>query len=197
MDSPQTFSAGLEIGAAFLNLLQKIGVAQRPASHGDLTAMTPGIEVRMFQATADLNDGTLITVCNRTIQVVDPLSDPIALTTASGDTWTDRHILGVYRPMGGAGELAGGANDYLFDDGTLTTFCGYTGLGAYDVSNNPPSAGNPPSRAMGTSWAVKLVNNLWLYVDPSDGFLKMYNNTGATIRCPFIWFFAAAKANKR
>ena len=72
MDSPQTFSAGLEIGAAFLNLLQKIGVAQRPASHGDLTAMTPGIEARMFQATADLNDGTLITVCNRTIQVVDP-----------------------------------------------------------------------------------------------------------------------------
>lgn len=198
MDSPQTFSAGLEIGAAFLNLVQKIGVAQRPASHGDLTTMTQGVEARVFQATADMTDGTLVTVCNKTIEVVDTLSDPIVLTTGEGSAWTDRLILGVYRPMGGAGELAGGANDYLFDDGALTTFCGYTGLGAYDAGGtNPPSAGNPPNRAMGTSWAIKVVNNLWLYVDPSDGFLKLYNYTGSTIRTPFLWFFASAKLSKR
>jgi hypothetical protein len=198
MDSPQTFAEGLEIGAVFLNLIQKIGIAQRPTSHGDLSAMTPGVEARIFQATSDLNTGTLITVCNRTIQVVDPLSDPIVLTTTSGDTWTDRHILGVYRPMGGAGELAGGASDHLFDAGALSLWCGYTGLGAYDAGGtNPPSAGNPPSRAMGASWACEVVSNLWLYVDPSDGFLKLYNDTGSTIRCPFLWFFAAGKAGKR
>lgn len=197
MDSAQTFSSGLEIGGAFLNLIQTLAVAQRPASHGDLSAMAAGVEARIFQASSDLTSGTLVTVCNKTITVVDGLADPIVTITGEGSAWTDRHILGVYRPMGGAGELAGGASDYLFDAGALSIWCGYTGLGAYDVSNNPPSAGNPPSRAMGTSWACEIVSNLWLYVDPSDGFLKLYNNTGSTIRCPFLWFFAAAKANKR
>jgi len=198
MDSPQTFAEGLQIGAVFLNLIQTLAVAQRPASHGDLSAMASGVEARIFQATSDLASGTLVTVCNKTITVVDGLSDPIVTITGEGAAWTDRHILGVYRPMGGAGELAGGASDHLFDAGALSIWCGYTGLGAYDAGGtNPPSAGNPPSRAMGASWVCEIVSNLWLYVDPSDGFLKLYNDTGVTIRCPFLWFFAAAKANKR
>ena len=52
-------------------------------------------------------------------------------------------------------------------------------------------------RASGTSWAIQLVTNLWLYIDPSDGSLKLYNDTGSTIRSPFLWFFATGDTGKR
>ena len=197
MDVAQTFSSGLEIGGAFLNLTQQVALAQRASSAGDLSGMTAGLEGRIWQATSDLADGALVTVCSTTITVVDPLSDPIVTTTAAL-SWKDRIVAGFFRGYAGADQRAGQGNDYLFDAaGPTTLFMGYTGNGAKDGSNVSPTAGNPPVPASGASWAIKIATGLWLYVDPSDGALKLYNATGATIRTPFLWFFASGDTGKR
>lgn len=197
MDVAQTFSSGLEIGGAFLNLIQQLALAQRASSAGDLSGMTAGIESRIFQATTDLADGAIVTVCDTTIAVVDPLSDPIVTTTATL-SWKDRIVAGFYRGYSGADQRVGQGNDYLFDAaGPPTLFMGYTGNGAKDGSFANVTAGNPPVPASGTSWAIKIATDLWLYVDPADGALKLYNATGSSIRTPLIWLFATGKTGKR
>lgn len=199
MDKLETFAEGYQVGAVMLNTLQELAAAARAASHGDLTGMKKGAELRVFQASADVTTGTLVTVCDKIVDVVDTLSDPLVLTTGTGSAWTDRVFWGVVRTFAGAGQLPGGTNDHTFDAaGAPSTFLGYSGLGALDAGGvNPPSAGNPPVPAMGTSWAMEIKFNLWLYVDPSDGALKLYNATGSTIRTPMIVFIAFAGCAKR
>ena len=197
MDAAQTFSAGIKVPSVFLNLIQAVGIAQRAASAGDLTGMAEGIEGRVWQATADLADGALVTVCDRVIDVVDPLSDPIVLTTANL-SWTDRLVLGVFRGYAGANQRPGQASDASFDAaGAPVLFMGYTGLGGKDAGLATPTAGNPPLPADGVSWAIQITTGLWLYVDPSDLALKLYNATGASIRTPLLWFFATGDLGKR
>ncbi len=197
MDTARTFSAGVEVGAVFLNLMQSVGIAQRAASAGDLSGMTKGIEGRVWQSATDLADGTLATVCDRAIDVVDPLSDPIVLTTANL-SWIDRLVLGVFRGYAGANQRPGQASDASFDAaGAPVLFLGYTGLGGKDAGLTAPSAGNPPLPADGVSWAIQITTGLWLYVDPSDLALKLYNATGASIRTPLLWFFASGDTGKR
>jgi hypothetical protein len=111
--------------------------------------------------------------------------------------WSDRLILGWFRGLGGATEYPGGANDYLFDAGTLHNFYGYTGLGALNGASGQVSPGNPPVRAVGTSWACLIDTNLWLYYDAADGKLKVYNDTGSTLRTPALILFASGQTGAR
>ena len=59
------------------------------------------------------------------------------------------------------------------------------------------TVGNPPVRANGSSWAVLLGVNLWLYIDASDsGKLKLFNDTGSTLRTPYLRL-SGTETNKR
>lgn len=201
MQALYTSSIGQLVPNVFLNYLQTIGVSQRAAQNGDLTAMTFGLEGRLWQATTDLADNALLQVDENTAQVVNTAVSPNALTSGSFD-WYDREVYGLYRSYGGADERPGQANDYLFDQAAPVLFWGYLGRGALDGGGNPVTApANPPVPASETSWAIQIgyptTTGLWLYVDPGDNKLKLYNDTGSTQRTPSLVFFATGPTGKR
>ena len=195
MERAMTLSAGSLVPAVLLNLLQDSNTGSRTTNAGFLSAMAAGLEHRVWQATSDLTTGNLTVVATNVIKVVDTGADPMTLINGTID-WSDRIFLGVYRPMGGASQRPGDGDDIHFGNGTLTTWCDYLGGPGLDAGSAAPAAGSPPVRASGTSWAIQLVTNLWLYIDPSDGSLKLYNDTGSTIRSPFLWFFATGDMGK-
>ena len=195
MKRAQDYGPNQKVWDVELNLHQDLGVALRPATqNNDVSAMTPGAEERLWQATADLATATLAVVDDGAVTV----SDSAGSTTSATVTWYDRIVWGLHRGFAGADQRAGQASDYAFDAaGAPTTFLGYTGLGAKDAGNANVSAGNPPVPAAGASWAVLIDTNLWLYVDPGDGKLKIYNNTGSTIRNPLLWLRFTSATGKR
>lgn len=196
MERAWTAALGLNVPSVGENLLQDLGVVLRKATATAITTQGTGIEARIYQATSDLTTGTLAIVDDGTITTVNTAVDPAVTTTAVMD-WSDRLILGWFRGLGGATEYPGGANDYLFDAGTLHNFYGYTGLGALNGASGQVSPGNPPVRAAGTSWACLIDTNLWLYYDAADGKLKVYNDTGSTLRTPALILFASGQTGAR
>ncbi len=195
-----TSSIGQLIPNVFLNYVQDLVGFLRPAKYGDLSSMSPGIEGRLWQATTDVADNNLLQVDNTDISVINTGVSPMALTTGS-ISWYDREIRGLYRNYAGSGERPGQANDYLLDAAAPVVFWGYLGRGALDGGGLSPSAGNPPVPAAGTSWAVQIgypsITGLWLYIDPADGGLRLYNDTGSTQRTPSLWFEATAPLGVR
>ena len=114
-----------------------------------------------------------------------------------GLDYRDRLLTVLYAIPGGADEEPGGGNDYL-NDFAPTVRVGYTGRGAKDAGGiNAPSAGNPPVRGSGTSWALQLDTDVWLYASPSDGALYLYNGTGVALRSPTLTITASAVTGKR
>jgi len=196
MERAWTAALGLNVPSVGLNLLEDIGVAMRKATGTAITTQGTGIEARVYQATSDLVTGTLAIIDDGTITTVNTAVTPAVTTTATMD-WSDRLILGWVRGLGGATEYPGGTNDYLFDAGTLLNFYGYTGLGALNGASGQVSAGNPPVRNAGTSWACLVDTNLWIYYDAADGKLKVYNDTGSTLRTPAILLFASGQTGAR
>lgn len=201
MDRLYTASLGLNVPSVGQNLLFDVAVAMRVASATAVTTQDAGLDGRVYQATSDLNTGTLILLDDATVESVDTVSDP-AVTTTSAFVWYDREVFGIFRGFAGASQYPGGANDYQFDAaGAPVVFWGYLGRGALDGGGLSPSAGNPPVPAAGTSWAVQIgypsITGLWLYIDPADGGLRLYNDTGSTQRTPSIWFEASAPTGKR
>lgn len=197
MERLNSYSVGQLVYNVWLNSLQDLAVGHRPTTNGDLSAMTGGLEGRLWQSTSDLASGALIQVDNGTISVVDTGTSPATLTTTTM-SWLDREVFGIFRGFAGATQYPGGANDYQFDAaGAPTLFWGYLGQGAEDGGGNPPSAGNPPVRAAGSSWAAEISANLWLYADPANEKLYLYNDTGSSIRTPSLMFFATAPTGKR
>ncbi len=197
MDRLYTASLGLNVPSVGQNLLFDVAVAMRVASATAVTTQDAGLDGRVYQATSDLNTGTLILLDNATVESVDTVSDP-AVTTTSAFVWYDREVFGIFRGFAGASQYPGGANDYQFDAaGAPTLFWGYIGKGALNGGGGAVSAGNPPVHASGTSWAAEITTNLWLYVDPGNGKLKLYNNTGSTIRTPALILFATGATGAR
>jgi hypothetical protein len=196
-DRLQSFSVNTQLASVFLNAQQDLSMVLRVATATSLATQDPGVEGRIYQATSDLNTGTLISLDNGTISVVNTGVTPATLTTTTM-SWSDREVFGIYRGFAGAAQYPGGANDYQFDAaGAPTLFYGYLGLGAKTGASAQVSAGNPPVPAAGTSWAIQIVANLWLYRDPFDGLLKLYNATGSTIRTPALIFFATGPTGAR
>lgn len=197
MDRLQTFSVNTQIASVFLNALQDLSSVMRVAPATSIATQQPGLEGRTFQSTADMNTGTLIEIDDGMISVVNTGVSPAVLTTTTM-SWSDREVIGVYRGFAGAVQYPGGANDYQFDAaGAPTLFWGFLGKGAKNGASTQVSAGNPPVPAAGTSWAVQIVANLWLYLDPFDGVLKLYNATGSTIRTPALVFLATGITGTR
>ena len=191
-DRLQTFAVNSEIASVFLNEEQDLANVMRPATSTTLSSMQGGIEGRIYQATADLTTGNLIVIDSGAISIVVAG----ALTTGTLD-WSDREVRGSFRAMTGATQYPGGANDYQFDAGTVYWFWGYLGLGALNGASGQVSAGNAPVPAAGTSWACLVTTNVWLYLDAADGKLKLYNNTGSTLRSPTLWIEASGPTGAR
>lgn len=191
---------GQKVPNVLVTYLQDLTVAQRPAQYGDLTAMTGGAEVRLWQATADLTNTSIANVDTDVVKVINTGVTPNTLVD-SAFSWYDREVFGVYRAYGGADQRPGQANDYLFDQAAPVLFWGYFGKGALAAASAPVTATVPPVPASGSSWAVQIgyptTTGLWLYVDPADGELKLYNNTGSTQRTPSLWLIASAATGKR
>ncbi len=197
MDRGWTATLGLNVPSVGENLLQDVTIAMRLASGSALTSQGEGIEARIYQATSDLATATLLTVDSGAITVVNTGVAP-AVTTTGTLSWSDRMVIGFFRGFAGATEYPGGAGDCLFDDaGAPVLFMGYLGKGAKTGASAQVSAGSPPVPAAGNSWAARIAANLWLYLDPYDGALKVYNNTGATIRTPLLILFATAATGTR
>ena len=197
-DRLESFAVNTLIPSVFLNAEQDIAAVMRNATATALTLMGEGLEGRVWQSTSDLTTGTIQTVDVGTIDVVDTGVTPAVLTSGTM-SWRDREIVGLFRAMTGATQYPGGANDYQFDAAaTPTLFWGYTGKGAVDGVGAQVTPGNPPVPAAGTSWACLISKNLWLYVDPDDGDkLKIYNNTGSTLRTPTLFLLATAQTGAR
>lgn len=191
---------GQKVPNVLVTYLQDLTVAQRPAQYGDLTAMTGGAEVRLWQATADLTNTSIANVDTDVVKVINTGVTPNTLVDGAF-SWYDREVFGVYRAYGGADQRPGQANDYLFDQAAPVLFWGYFGKGALAAASAPVTATVPPVPAWGSSWAVQIgyptTTGLWLYVDPADGELKLYNNTGSTQRTPSLWLIASAATGKR
>ena len=201
MDRLVTTVLGQKVPNVLVTYLQDLAVAQRPAQYGDLTAMTGGAEVRLWQATADVADNAILLVDTDVVKVINTGVTPNTLVD-SAFSWYDREVFGVYRAYGGADQRPGQANDYLFDQAAPVLFWGYLAKGALSTAGAPVSApALPPVPASGSSWAVQIgyptTTGLWLYVDPADGELKLYNNTGSTQRTPSLWLIASAATGKR
>lgn len=199
MNPLYTSSIGALVPNVFLNYSQEIGVAQRNTAYNrfsGLYGMLGGVEARLWQATGNIGTGTLDFVDSNSIFIIDTIANPNILAATTFD-WSDREIFGIYRSLGGVDRIPGQADDYLFDAVAPTLFWGYTGLGAYSGGTTQVAAGLPPIPAAGASWAVKIAANLWLYLDPVDGYLKIYNDTGVTQVTPTLWFFATAQTGAR
>ena len=180
MNRVETYTPNQEVESVDLNAIQDRALGSLKAdSNNDLSALPAGMDGREWQYTTDLANATQIKV------------------DASID-WMDRVVVAFYRGYGTSNVRPGQSNDYLYDGATLITAKGYTGKGAKDAGAvNAPTAGNPPVPAPGTSWAVQIVTNLWLYANPSDGTLWLYNATGSTIKEPNLTVLATAKTGKR
>lgn len=112
--------------------------------------------------------------------------------------WHDRMLLCFYRDLGNINRAPGQANDYLFDANALTTAFGYTGKGAKGAAGVAVVSGTPPVPAAGSSWAVKILSNLWVYSDPNNSqHLYVYNNTGADIAAGSLLILFSAQTGKR
>jgi hypothetical protein len=199
MDPLYTSSIGQKIPNVFLNYMQTLAVVLRSAAYSEFQATygtVYGSEARHWQSPGSVSTGTLDFVDGASTLIIDTVANPNVLTSAAFD-WSDREIFGIYRGLGAIDRVPGEADDYLFDAVAPTLFWGYTGLGAYSGGTTQVAPGFPPIPAAGASWAVKIAANLWLYLDPVDGLLKFYNNTGSTIRNPTLWFFATAQIGAR
>lgn len=184
MDRQQTYAPGDQIAASDLNAIQDKAVRGSWGSVANVITSTystmTGAKLVHWQY------GTGAELANATLCIVDDSID-----------WRDHVVLAFYAPMGAANEEPGAADDYGYDMAPSATRMGYTGKGAKDAGAAAPTNGNPPVPAAITSYAVEITTNLWLYADPNDYKLKLYNNTGANIRRPILWVAGMGKTGLR
>ena len=179
MQAVQTYVANQQVLAAELNDIQTraAGLVTGNANNAHDTLGDGLVGIEWMYGSADLAAGTLVKI--------DGTAD-----------FRDRMLTVVWSVPSGSDQEPGGVNDYLLDY-TPTLRRGYTGRGALDAGSNAPSAGNPPVPAAGTSWALQITTNVWLYATPSTGSLYLYNGTGSAIRRPTLTVHATGKTGKR
>lgn len=170
MDRVQTYVADQQILAAELNSIQDNAMG---VGVGTLGSAFPGMDATHKRIIWQLVSGS----ATAQLRQIDDSID-----------WRDRVISAKFYGVGGASELPGGALDAGFQGSWMADVFGYTGLGGYSAvgPNVVVSNGAPPILSDGASWAIETISNLWLYVEPADGVLKLYNATGSTTYPFFI-----------
>lgn len=167
MDRIATYSTNQIVTSTQLNSLQDRAVGAVALSTGNLSGVDPGERVIHWESASDITTNT--------ITVIDAVN-----------SWADYVVMWALNIKGGGSEEIGGVNDISWQ-GTVTMGLGYLGVTAKNGAAGQVSVGNPPVRAGGSSWAVSLAANLWLYVDSYDSnALKLFNDTGSTLRTPYL-----------
>jgi hypothetical protein len=111
--------------------------------------------------------------------------------------WRDRVLTVLYYAPTGANEQPGGIADYQYDYNIPSLRKGYTGRGGLDAGSADPSNGNPPVPAAGTSWALEVDANIYLYASTVDGSLWLYNDSGGVLKIPILSITATAPTGLR
>lgn len=177
-----TYGILTEIGSATLNLLQDIvlGVTEADTGGGYTNEWTEvGAHGVHFQSAVAL-----------------PSGEPVTLDVSRD--WRKNVITGWFRATATAAHRIDGASDYLLNDLTTAisnaTVWVYTGSGAYnDItvgSGGEVAVGDPPVNGTNirTSYAGIAFDAgsgavVWLFADPTTGYLKAYNATGSGLYC--------------
>lgn len=180
-----TFSAGSDVPAATLNAVQDeaaglVAGTENPSGALDLT----GVDGR-YLCTPDAG------VADGHYAVLDDSID-----------WTARALWGVFLHLESAAQRQHGASSWQFNDTSraiaLRFYRGRTGTGGLGAAAADVANGTPPVVAAG-AFAVLVdegassADRVWLYADPDDGSLRVYNDSGATLHAE--WFVNASGAS--
>lgn len=153
--------------------LESRASGQRASSGGEIT------EANANAGSDTVYDQRASGIPNATPTVIDANHD-----------WRDRVIEVLAFAFASASQRPGGSADYTdwasIGAGTPGLFAGYLGTGALSnvgtgaaVANGaPPVAGTGGG---GTSYRLTIGTNLYLYANPSNGNLCVYNATGAAV----------------
>jgi len=176
MERIATYTANAPITSTQLNDLQDVTVGLISGSASNVLSAA-GCDGCEWQSTANLLPSTQIKV--------DATRD-----------WRDRVLTVLYYSPSGANTQPGGANDYDYDYDITSLRKGYTGRGGLDAGSADPTNGNPPVPAAGTSWAMEIATDIYLYANATDGSLYLYNDAG-TIKTPILSITATAPTGLR
>ncbi len=175
MDRIATYSPNQIVTSAQLNEIQDQAVGSTPATTGNsLATMSTGERVIHWESATNVADGA--------IAIIDDAD------------WSDRVVDVTLNVKANTLAYVGGTNDDVWAAGTVTRGLGYLGNGAKHAGAQV-TAGNPPTLSAGASWAAQLAG-VWLYVDPYDSKLKIYNESGSALLTPYLRV-AGALCNKR
>jgi hypothetical protein len=181
MERVQTYVSGQQILAAELNAIQDAAV---DFDAGDVGTSPLNRLVGTARAPKSLVWSDIAGLPTGELAVVDTRN------------WLDAVVLAAYfNPLNGD-RIPGATNDYLFD-GVPTWRIGYTGKGGLGAASAAIVNGVVPVPASGTSWAMQVATDLWLYAQPSTGSLRLYNNTGSQILTPFLIVRATGATGQR
>lgn len=194
----KNYGPGNKIWSVELNTIQERAASAyvSAASSNDLSAMAHGSVAIVWQYASTLATGNLLTVISKNVVV----SDGAGSTTTTTVSWRDRVFYSAFfRDFASVNNIPGAVNDYEygFAGSNYSNFPGYFGNGAKDAGGANVTAGNPPVPGAGTSWAPLITSGLYIYVDPADDALKIYNNTGSAITAPFLHLELSAPTGKR
>jgi len=194
----KNYGPGNKVWSVELNTIQERAASAlvSSAASNDLAAMASGSVAIVWQYASTLATGNLLTIIGKNVVV----SDGAGGTTTAAVSWRDRVIYSAFfRDFASVNNIPGTVNDYEygFAGSNYSNFPGYFGNGAKDAGGANVTAGNPPVPGAGTSWAPLVTSGLYLYVDPADDALKIYNDTGSTITAPFLHLELSAPTGKR
>ena len=177
MERIATYTVNAQITSTQLNDLQDVTVGLISGANNNVLSAA-GCDGCEWQYTTDLLVNTQVKV--------DATRD-----------WRDRVLTVLYYSPSGANEQPGGANDYQYDYDIPSLRKGYTGRGGLDAGSADPSNGNPPVPAAGTSWALEVDANIYLYASTVDGSLWLYNDSGGARKPPILSITATAPTGLR
>lgn len=194
----KNYGPGNKVWSVELNTIQERAASAlvSSAASNDLAAMASGSVAIVWQYASTLATGNLLTIIGKNVVV----SDGAGGTTTAAVSWRDRVIYSAFfRDFASVNNIPGAVNDYEygFAGSNYSNFPGYFGNGAKDAGGANVTAGNLPVPGAGTSWAPLVTSGLYLYVDPADDALKIYNDTGSTITAPFLHLELSAPTGKR
>lgn len=167
-----TFSAGSHVPAASLNEQQDRAHTLDRASATSAAAPTDtqGADWITYQSpnTTGVPAGEVAT---------------IDLNATSSRDWRERFVMATARFVTTAARRWGGADEHVGNDPSTTnvrTAVGVTGPGAVGAASAPVANGTPPvvtTNSCPVPLDVRSDGTVWLFADPSDGSLKLYNAT--------------------
>ena len=163
-----TFSAGSHVPAASLN-------TQQDRAHTlDLATATDA------GAPTDTQGADWITYQSPDAGI--PTGDVVTLDASDRD-WRERILNATARFVTIAARRWGRADEHVGNDPAscnVRTALGVTGPGAYGAASAAVAAGVPPVVASGScpiALDVRSDGEIWIFADPTDGSLKLYNDT--------------------